>query len=211
MDAAALLLAIVIRVYDSGFLPDQDRAMAIATASAILQVSEIGSSWRTCQPSRPHQRVVTGLPERATGLTCSQPMGPGEVSVRLVRGETPVDARGRLPLGYSLVDTAIGKGVLATIYLDRVDWLAAAAGVDARVLLGRAIAHEIGHLMLGTNAHSREGLMRPTWSRAELQRDRPGDWSLTSREAVAIRRSLATLQPTLRADNIVRGRDRLTR
>jgi len=36
------------------------------------------------------------------------------------------------------------------------------------VALGRALAHELGHYLLGPNAHSGSGLMRAEWSPAEM-------------------------------------------
>ena len=51
-------------------------------------------------------------------------------------------------------------GVLATIFVDSVELIASLSEIDATLLLGRAIAHELGHLLLGTNAHSVRGLMR---------------------------------------------------
>jgi hypothetical protein len=38
------------------------------------------------------------------------------------------------------------------------------------------MAHEIGHLLLGSTAHSATGLMREVWTDEELQRNRPEDW-----------------------------------
>ena len=60
--------------------------------------------------------------------------------------------RGTLPLGDAMLDRHTGTGVLATIYVDRVEWLARQAGADSRALLGRAIAHELGHLLLATTS-----------------------------------------------------------
>jgi hypothetical protein len=84
-----------------------------------------------------------------------------------------------------------GTGTLATIYLDRVEWLALVAGVDAGTVLARAIAHEIGHLLLGTTAHSRHGLMRPVWSREELIRGRATDWLFQADDASRLQKALA--------------------
>ena len=39
-------------------------------------------------------------------------------------------------------------GVLATVFLDRVEWLAFEAGADIALLLGRVAAHELGHLLM---------------------------------------------------------------
>ena len=68
-----------------------------------------------------------------------------------------------------------GIGVLATIYFDRVMWLAHEAGTDSRVLLGRAIAHELGHLLLATTTHGPVGLMRAHWSQGRHDDVRRGD------------------------------------
>jgi hypothetical protein len=118
------------------------------------------------------------------------PVGPLELSVRFVQLAALPSARGELQLGYSLVDRAARAGKLATIYVDRVRWLARQAGVDTAMLVGFAIAHEIGHLLLGTNAHGSSGLMRAVWSRTELRRGDAADWSFAPSEAARMRSSL---------------------
>ena len=110
--------------------------------------------------------------------------------MRVVRLTTDAEYRGELPLGYSLIDTATRSGALATIYVDRVAWLADAAGVDTRMLLGRAIAHELGHLLLGTNAHSETGLMRAVWSCDALRRNAALDWRFAPADTSAMRQAV---------------------
>src|SRR5579859_1082509 len=39
---------------------------------------------------------------------------------------------------------------------------------SASVFYGRAMAHEIGHLILGTNSHSPTGIMRASWRSKDL-------------------------------------------
>lgn len=80
--------------------------------------------------------------------------------------------------------------MLATIYLDRVARVAATAGVDTGILLGRAIAHDIGHLLLGSLRHGDAGLMQALWSRQMLERNTPDDWNFTSGKSRALRRRL---------------------
>jgi hypothetical protein len=76
-----------------------------------------------------------------------------------------------------MLDTSTHSAVLATIYVERVRWLARSARADVETLLGRTIAHELGHLLLATNAHGSHGLMRAVWSAAEVRGDR--DWDGT--------------------------------
>jgi hypothetical protein len=169
MATLGLAIALVIRLYDNGALGETDRAAAIATASEILGASNIPTSWPDCT------------------LVCQRPMDATEVAVRIVRGRT-APFKGDLPLGYSLIDTQQRRGALATIYLDRVEWIAADAGIDPRVVLGRAIAHEIGHLLLGTNEHSPRGLMREVWSRRTLERNAADDWHFSAAETATLQR-----------------------
>jgi hypothetical protein len=53
-----------------------------------------------------------------------------------------------------------------TLYLDRLEGILE-NGPSAAVL-GHVLAHEIGHVLLGHNGHSNEGLMKANWSQAEF-------------------------------------------
>ena len=95
-----------------------------------------------------------------------------------------------VPLGDAFVDTGSASAVLATVYIDRVARVAKAAGIDPGTLLGYAVAHELGHLLLATNSHGVRGLMRSTWRDDELRSDRKTDWAFTVEETAAIRSRL---------------------
>jgi hypothetical protein len=159
-------MRVAVRTYDSAAVAGDLLPQAVAETRAILDASGLELTWHDCQVA-----LV-----RTAAHQCAAPLAANEIAVRIVGGETERSYRGELPLGYSLVDTGTHAGTLATIYIDRVAWLAGEAGVNAAVLLGRAIAHEIGHLLLGSNGHSESGLMRRVWSCESLKRDRPRDW-----------------------------------
>jgi hypothetical protein len=59
-------------------------------------------------------------------------------------------------------------------------------------LLGYAIAHEIGHLLLGTTDHTRVGLMRGRWTH-ESGADKPAQWVFSSAQAISMRNTLKTV------------------
>ncbi len=99
-------------------------------------------------------------------------------------------SNGSGPLGFSVIDPAAGSGTLATIFINRVEDSARHAGSDLALLLGRAIAHEVGHLILRTNAHADEGLMRAIWTEQELARNAPDDWVFASSDRRQIRAAL---------------------
>jgi len=46
------------------------------------------------------------------------------------------------------------------------------------LVLGRAVAHEIGHYLLDTHTHARRGLMRPRFDAREFSDLRPGTFTL---------------------------------
>ena len=173
-------MRVVIRTYNAARLAEADVESAMATATSILKASELALTWRGCEDGY----------VRNPAHPCAAPLGVNEIAVRIVRMTTDAGYRGELSLGYSLVDTATHSGKLATIYLDRVAWLANAAGVDPTTLLGRAIAHELGHLLLGTNAHSDSGLMRALWSCADLQRNDGSDWVFAPADAQALHQAI---------------------
>ena len=83
--------------------------------------------------------------------------------------------------------TLLGAGALATIYVNRVSSLARRCHLDEAMLLGRAIAHEIGHLLIGTSRHADSGLMRAAWTQQALRRDNPQDWIFASGDGERMR------------------------
>ena len=60
-------------------------------------------------------------------------------------------------------------GVLATVFYDRIQ--SVGKGGDLSNLLGLATAHELGHLLLGSKAHTEKGIMQPRWTRKHLRQD----------------------------------------
>lgn len=70
-------------------------------------------------------------------------------------------------LGYALPDAEIG--VSAMIFCDRIERFQESGEIDLPTLLGHAMAHEIGHVLLGTTEHSPAGIMKARWSQADFQ------------------------------------------
>jgi hypothetical protein len=71
-------------------------------------------------------------------------------------------------LGFSHV--TYDGGTYATVLMDFVEELACQQELVSRgQILGHAVAHEIGHLVMGLNSHSPRGLMRARWEATELR------------------------------------------
>ena len=173
---------VVVRVYDAKGVMTGPNLAALDHARRALEAASVDVIWRQCARS-----------------LCDAPMRPGELAIRIVRSPVPLQYRGKLPLGDAMLDMRTGTGVLATIYIDRVEWLAREAGTDSRVLLGRAIAHELGHLLMATTTHGPVGLMRAMWSLEEVRLGQPRDWSFAPPELAAIRRRAEARQRSMRA------------
>ena len=169
-----------VRVFDNYGVAADDLLVARAHVNAIFQDAGIGLSWLDCW-GRGKEPVVVSE-------ECRQPLGKTDVVLRLQAAQ-PVPGKRYVSMGFSLVNLEEGVPFLATIYADRVASISRRAGVDSRRLLGRAIAHEIGHLLLNTNLHATRGLMRAGWSRAELKRDSSSDWGFLEEEVATIRTS----------------------
>jgi hypothetical protein len=70
--------------------------------------------------------------------------------------------------GQSFQDAA-GEGSYVLVYYAGIKAFRSATAVPTGELLGCVIAHELGHLLLGTASHSPTGLMSAVWQDPELQ------------------------------------------
>jgi hypothetical protein len=161
---------LVVRTYDNFGVAAEEMTTARALASVILTEAGVEVVWRDCSAS------------------CADAPGSADVLVRIVAAPEAVVAES---LGCAVVDLQQRTGTLATVYADRIRVLAFRTGVTAGTLLGRAIAHEIGHLLLGTAGHSAAGLMRGFWSDRDLKRDDAPDWTFSRDDVARIARGLA--------------------
>ena len=187
--------SVIVRTYDSAPLSPADRLAALAAATAILSAAGLDVEWRACE----------GSFVRSADDPCVAPLGISELALRLVTLPPSPHRKGVVALGDSHVDTQARGGSLATIYVDRVTGVAQMCRVDVRMLLGRTIAHEIGHLLLGTRNHADTGLMRAVWSADVLQRSRAADWLFTPREGSLMRDAIRTRAAQQLAGPVVWG------
>ena len=86
------------------------------------------------------------------------------------------------------VGVAITGSHLVRIFVSRVEYLASNSQQDLADVLGHVMAHEIGHLLLGPNAHSTAGLMAAV---LDVPRIGLGGLSFDRRQAAVIRTKLA--------------------
>jgi len=170
-------LTISVRAYTAFDRTRVDLPAARGQVESAFRATGIAVEWLDCHG--------TSAPAH-----CQSPPQADEVVIRIVTA-TETSKGPFVPLGVSLVDPRTRTGCYATVYIDRVLALAQRVDIEAGTVLGRAIAHEIGHLLLGTARHAEAGLMRKIWSPTELQRNDSDDWIFLRQEAAAIREAVA--------------------
>jgi hypothetical protein len=177
--APALDAAVAIRTYNYATVPAEQLAGAKAEAERTFRNARISLAWIECR-----------VPGAVDGAACTEPLLEGrDLMLRLV--DRPLTQGERIiALGESMLDREVRSGVLMTIDLFPVRTIAGRASLSIPVLLGRAIAHEIGHLLLGSAEHPRLGLMRALWSHDELRGLKPAHWGFSTREAAQMRQTL---------------------
>jgi hypothetical protein len=151
------------------------RSSMLDEATAIWKRQGVQIAWlppTSVQPVARHRLRVLVVQRRQPGLDLDEPFAVGE----LVRptADHPV-AVVSIEGARELIGSLRGTGGSELISFD-----------DRRlgVVLGRVIAHEIGHHVLDTATHSRTGLMRPQFTASELADRRSGMFDL-DRDAAA--------------------------
>lgn len=166
--AAVIIDSLFVRIYDNAGVLPSDLTGALKTTREILRLADLSVDWVQCRSRR----------DGPMPAICDTPPEPGDMVVRLIEG---LDKEGgeRRAMGYSVFDENGASG-FATVFVDRVNWLARRAQYPRAPVLGRAIAHEIGHLLLRSNAHTENGLMREVWTVEQLVRNRREDWTFSA-------------------------------
>jgi hypothetical protein len=140
-------LSIRIRVYNIAKISPVVLSEAEQQATRIFDAAGTEIAWQECP--------------------CSGNLGSLDFMLRIVPrlfGSTRNPFR-EDNLGFAAVDE--DGGILATVFYHRVEVLT--RGGNTSKLLGHAIAHEIGHLLLGSKAHTDKGIMRAYWSKDYLK------------------------------------------
>jgi hypothetical protein len=190
--ATAQTSRLVVRAYNRVGIPLERLHGAGDIVRNVLNAAGIEVEWKECRtPRGPSARLRT---------SCEHALAPVEIAIRLEAA--PRTLTDTSVLGYSQLDARAARGVLGTIFVDRVVTLARDSGTVVDEVMGRAIAHEIGHLLLGGTDHPAVGLMRSNWSRGRGAAA-PAEWLFLPTEAERMRAALIRAEV---AAHQVRGR-----
>jgi hypothetical protein len=172
-------LRITVRVYNYAEVSRGTLVRAEEEASRIIRDAGVGMTWLDC-PTSP--AVAEKYP------ACEALLGAMGVDLRILPQAMAVRVpSGRERLGFALPSPKAGSASAAWVFYHRVEQLAESKDASQAQILGHAVAHEIGHLLLGPNRHSLTGLMRADWGPAELQRASRGEMLFTPEQCGIIR------------------------
>jgi hypothetical protein len=148
-------------------------------ATKVFRKIGVDAVWMECQSPKADA-------ERAS--ECHPPSGPTVLALRIV----PWSSK----LGQAVFGTAFlspeGEGTYCEVFYDSVEKLHQDWHVSLSRVLGHTMAHEVGHLLLGTHAHSQVGIMRPKWQGQELRRVEMGALLFTPEQGRSIQTKLLT-------------------
>jgi hypothetical protein len=83
------------------------------------------------------------------------------------------------------------SGKYCDVFYDRIEGMHRNSGASLPRLLGNVAAHELGHLLLGSNSHADLGIMSPRWQEKELRQLGMGGLLFTPQQAARMQESIA--------------------
>ena len=114
-----------------------------------------------------------------SGLDCASFAWPTRLAVRIA--PRSLSSAGEV-FGVAFLSDE-GTGCYSDVFYDRSMELHSDWNVSLSDILGNVMAHELGHLLLGSHSHSRAGIMRAHWQGEELHRLSRGNLWFTSEQA----------------------------
>ena len=172
-------VALTVRLYNTSGIPTPEMIAARGAAGSILRDSGLNPVFRHCGHHISREDAID---------PCDEPLKPSEVVVRVINAPAFNATLHPDAYGVTYVVRETNRGWLATVFSDRIGQAAERVGVEPGRLLGLVMAHEVGHLLLGSGYHGEAGLMRAEWPDALLAR--PGDWKFSMVEAARMHRVL---------------------
>jgi len=149
---------VAISVYDYARVSTRLLAAAAEDAQRVFRQAGVETVWATCLPK----------PEKTESDGCYA-VDANHLMLKILPRAIAAHVRDRGDvLGTAIVDER-GVGFYAYVFYDHVQRLAEERKLG-HALLGDVLAHEIGHLLLGSNPHSVSGIMSAHWYGEELRR-----------------------------------------
>lgn len=169
----ACALGVRVKVYNCVNLSPGELSRAEREAAKIFQFAGIQLRWTTGP-----------LSAAVNADTPSERWDPASLQLRLwTRAAAGERASNSETMGFCI---SFENGD-AVVLADAIQKRAVFGTTDAADLIGLAMAHELGHLLLRSAAHSVTGIMRSRWTERGLRADDRGYLRFTPGEAESLR------------------------
>jgi hypothetical protein len=172
---------LILSVFNDASVPAEILAHGEARAAHILAQTGIQVEWLNCAAGGSHVPDQFEQPS-----PCSRIGYPSHLSVRIVLAGRSVRED---IFGEAYTDSQ-GKGTYIKLYYAHLAEPNAHLPLGEGELLGYVIAHEVGHLLLGTDSHSHEGIMQGRWEDPQLREAGKGNLQFTPSQARLMRQHL---------------------
>jgi hypothetical protein len=159
-EAGSAMPIITIHIYNYAQVSRRRLTEAERATSRVLKAAGMATEWVTCPVSEKDQEV---------DLDCERRLLSSELVLNILPHPSKSSLQYGDSFGYAQVFTNGQFGHYAFVFDDRVEDFARGS-LSAGQLLGCVAAHEIGHLLLGSNAHTLRGLMSARWDKDDLER-----------------------------------------
>jgi hypothetical protein len=151
---------IAVRVYAYPQVSSRIVARAEREAADILREAKVETDWLNC---------VAYSEEPCTCSRCQSSLEALHLVLKILPRATGKDlALHSSALGFARSSPGGQSGSVASVFYDRVEYLASGADPTTSHVLAAVMAHEIGHLLLPFVGHSEIGIMRGEWSPDDL-------------------------------------------
>ena len=207
---------VVVSVYNDAGVAPTVLTEAERKAARIFQEAGVQLIWAYCPTNHvgPDALVRAGersSPDSEFDQAGRRPAGPGAPASTwsafgCARFEWPTHLTVRIvPQSVSSTHevfgvaflSAEGTGCYIDVFYSRATELHTDWKVGLSDLLGNVMAHELGHLLLGSNSHSSTGIMRAHWQGEELRRLSRGNLWFTDEQAEHMHGKLNGVRPAV--------------
>jgi len=181
---------LMVRIYNVAYTDPKVLAQAEQVATDVFNRAGIVMEWKERPASEPEAHTMDFTAAGVATTACPKPLSSAGLAVRIIPIAPPVLSQ--QALGFALPCSSQGTAV--TVFADRAQWVSHYAAVPLHQVLGQALAHEIGHVLLRSGEHAAEGIMKASWDKGDYQHMATDYLLFTLEQSEQMRRELQRIQ-----------------
>jgi hypothetical protein len=172
-------LRLTVLIYNYASIPQEITAKAYLRAAAIFRQTGIQIQWIDNATFKTELGDLVHGPGKLASI---------EVTLRLL-SHSRAALKGSA-LGEALPCQLGRDACIANVFLDRITQKTLREEIGIAEILGHAIAHEMGHILLGSNSHHSDGIMQAQWGKTALNHASKGKLVFTTDQSGTMRGKL---------------------